>query len=85
MQIYPETSTSYNKVGRDGIKSGFRAALVTTDARLYAWDLVEGRSLMRSESISSLLTPADSAKLNPVNISKLNFSETGQLVRSIFL
>jgi hypothetical protein len=60
----------------------FRVAVVTTDARLYAWDFDMGKALMRSESIASLLTSADNARNNPVNISRLNFAETGQLVGS---
>ena len=47
---------------------------------MYAWDIELGKSLMRSESIVALLSPADCAKNNPVNISKLNFSESGQMV-----
>jgi hypothetical protein len=59
---------------------GFRVAVVTTDARLYAWDLTAGKALMRSESILALLTPPDIASQTPVTISKLNFSDSGHLV-----
>lgn len=77
-KLYPPLVLD-SEISRLAVKLS-KVAVVTTDARLYAWDLEANKALMRSESIAALLTPSDQAPQNAINISKLTFSESGQLV-----